>query len=101
MADYIRDTEIGADIALDKVLLVGSKTETMMGHPYLEGAVVHTSVEEITEADKVMIFKHRRRKNSKRLRGFRRDVVTLRINKIAFAEDLIIDSSRVSTGPKN
>jgi large subunit ribosomal protein L21 len=86
---------------LDKVLLVGSKTETMLGHPYLEGAIVHSTVEEITEADKVMIFKKRRRKNSKRLRGFRRDVVTLRINKISFAHDLLIQSSRLSTtGPK-
>ena len=40
-----------------------------------------------------MILKKRRRKNSKRLRGFRRDVVTLRVKKIHFDFEAIVLNS--------
>ncbi len=79
------------------MLLIGSKTETFLGHPYLETAEIEFSVQEKTSSDKLYIFKKRRRKNSKRLRGFRRNLVTLRVNKISFNEDLVIKSSKLST----
>ena len=97
MADHQREVDIGQNIDLDKVLMVGSKTETFMGHPYLSQAGVTATVEEITEADKVIIFKKRRRKNSKNTRGFRRSVVTLRINDINFDPENIIQNSKSST----
>jgi large subunit ribosomal protein L21 len=43
---------------------------------------VIAQVEEITKDKKVYTFKMRRRKNSKRLRGFRRSIVIARINEI-------------------
>ena len=70
----------------------------MVGHPVVEGAQVDVDlvsllsssssvqvlaeVEEITKDRKVIIFKMRRRKNSKRKRGFRRSVVILRVKDI-------------------
>ena len=97
MTDLQKDVDIGSTISLDRVLLVGSKIDTYLGHPYIDNAAIEATVEEITQSDKVMTFKHRRRKNSKRLRGFRRDVVTLRINKIAFNPEDIMSTSRLST----
>jgi len=48
---------------------------------------VTATVEEITKDKKVIAFKMRRRKNSKRTKGFRRDVVILRVNDIHLGEE--------------
>ena len=46
------------------------------------------AVEEISKDKKVIIFKTRRRKHSRSLRGFRRDVTVLRVVDIIFGEKL-------------
>ena len=63
----------------DDVLLVGSSHYTLVGMPHVKGAQVDVLVEEITKDAKVIVFKKRRRKHSKRKRGHRRDVTMLRI----------------------
>jgi len=63
----------------DNVMLVGSSHYTLVGMPYVAGAEVDVMVEEITMDSKVVVFKKRRRKNSQRKTGFRRDVTMLRI----------------------
>jgi len=63
----------------DAVLLVGSTYLTLVGMPYVAGAEVDVMVEEITKDAKVVVFKRRRRKNSRSKNGFRRDVTVLRI----------------------
>lgn len=68
----------------EQVLLVTSSAMTLVGMPYVSGAQVDVLVEEITQDAKVVIFKLRRRKNSKRKTGFRRDVTMLRILDIRF-----------------
>lgn len=52
-----------------QVLLLGSKTETIIGRPSVEGASVIAAVEEQFLDGKVLVFKKRRRKNSRRLNG--------------------------------
>lgn len=70
----------------DQVLLVTSSALTLVGMPFVPGAEVDVLVEEITRDAKVIIFKKRRRKNSKRKTGFRRDVTMLRVIDIRFPE---------------
>lgn len=63
----------------EDVLLLSSSHYTLVGMPFVAGAEVDVLVEEITKDAKVIIFHKRRKKNSKRKRGFRRDVTMLRI----------------------
>lgn len=63
----------------EDVLLLSSSHYTLVGMPYVAGAEVDVLVEEITKDAKVIVFKKRRKKNSKRKQGFRRDVTMLRI----------------------
>ena len=63
----------------EDVLLLSSSHYTLVGMPFVQGAEVDVLVEEITKDAKVIVFKKRRRKNSKRKNGFRRDVTMLRI----------------------
>lgn len=68
----------------EQVLLMTSSALTLVGMPYVPGAEVDVLVEEITRDAKLIIFKKRRRKNSKRKKGFRRDITMLRILDIRF-----------------
>jgi large subunit ribosomal protein L21 len=69
-------------------LLVGSRKATVVGRPLVEGAQVVASVEEITKDKKVISFKMRRRKNSRRTKGFRRQVTILRVTDIILGKQL-------------
>lgn len=79
---------VGAIITLRDadVLLLSSTALTLVGMPYVPGAEVDVMVEEITRDAKIIIFKKRRRKNSQRKTGFRRDVTMLRVLDIRFPE---------------
>ncbi len=57
--------------------------ELKCGTPFIDGAVVTGEVVAQMREKKILIFKKRRRKDSKVKRGFRRNVTRVRITKIA------------------
>jgi len=71
-----------ATIEIKEVLAVNAG-ELKVGAPYVDGAVVTAEVISEGRDKKVVIFKKRRRKDSKVKRGFRRDYTRVRITKIA------------------
>ena len=83
----------------DNVLLVGSTHTTLVGMPVVVGAEVDVMVEEITQDAKVVVFKKRRKKNSQRRNGFRRDVTMLRIMDIRMPEEFNNDECVPRVGP--
>ncbi len=88
VADRMEGVDIGQLIDLSEVLLVGSRRATVIGRPLVEGAKVIAAVEEITRDKKVIAFKTRRRKHSRRLKGFRREVTILRIADIVLGDKM-------------
>ena len=68
--------------------MVGNKVGTVIGKPLIEGAKIRAEVEEITKDRKVIAFKMRRRKNSRRIRGFRKDLTIIRIKEIIIPDEL-------------
>lgn len=76
------DVKPGEEILLDKVLMVGGD-ECKIGTPYISGVLVKAEATEQGRGPKVLIFKRRRRKGSKTLRGHRQDFTALRIKEIA------------------
>lgn len=87
LVDKIDDVDIGERVEFDKVLLVGSKVATFVGRPYVAGAKVSATVEEKLKDKKVIIFKKRRRKNSQRKWGYRRQICVLRVEDIEFEHE--------------
>ncbi len=69
-------------VEFNEVLAVNAG-ELKIGAPFVDGAVVTAEVINEGRARKVVIFKKRRRKDSKVKRGFRRDYTRVRITKIA------------------
>ena len=91
VADKMEGVDIGQHLTLDQVLLLGSRKSTIVGRPTINGAVVVCEVEELAKDKKVMTLKTRRRKNSKSLRGFRRELTILRVLDIkALPEDAAV-----------
>lgn len=78
------DAEVGDEIVLDKVLLLGTKTWTAIGTPMVENAKVYAVVEEQSLTDRIIVFKKKRRKNYRRTKGHRQDITTLRITGVSY-----------------
>lgn len=76
--------EPGQTVSFD-VLMVGEGDDVKVGAPTVDGASVTAEVVELTRGPKVIAFKKRRRQNSKRKRGHRQDLMTVRIVEIAGA----------------
>jgi large subunit ribosomal protein L21 len=77
------EAEEGAEVTLDKVLLIGEGDALKIGTPAVEGAKVRATVVEHGKADKVMVVKKKRRKDYKRKNGHRQPYTTLKINSIS------------------
>ena len=74
--------DTGATVEIKEVLAVNAG-ELKIGTPFVEGAVVTLEVINEGRDKKIVIFKKRRRKDSKVKRGFRRDYTRVKITKIA------------------
>ncbi|KAJ6970753.1 hypothetical protein NC653_035128 [Populus alba x Populus x berolinensis] len=61
-------------LMLNKVLMLGTSTQTIIGRPILPDAAVHAVVEEHALDAKVIIFKKKRRKNYRRTKGHRQEI---------------------------
>ena len=75
--------ESKSKIEINEVLAVSNDGELKVGAPFVEGAKVEAEVINEGRAKKVIIFKKRRRKDSKLKKGFRRDFTRVRITNIA------------------
>ena len=76
--------EKGAAVEFSKVLLIDNDGDVKVGAPYLEGAVVKaTVVDDSCRADKVLVFKKKRRKGYQKCTGHRQDLTKIQIDGIA------------------
>lgn len=84
--DHIRvarlDAEEGDSLTMSDVLLVGDSDEIKVGTPQVEGAAVEVRVKGHGRAEKVIVFKMKRRKNYRRKNGHRQSYTDLQVEKI-------------------
>ena len=85
--------DVGTIVQLGEVLLLGGDTPTL-GLPTVAGASVAAEVLQHKRGPKVIAFKKRRRKNSRRKRGYRDEITVLRITEI------LADNAKPSIGPR-
>ena len=76
------EAETGQIVELTEVLMVGDGDKAEIGAPLVDGAMVTAEVVEQGRAKKVITFKKRRRQNSRRTKGHRQHLTTLRISEI-------------------
>ncbi|MFT6774741.1 MAG: large subunit ribosomal protein L21 [Paracoccaceae bacterium] len=76
-------TDAGDTVEFNEVLMVSGDAGLSVGAPFLVGAVVKAEVVDQIRGPKVYSFKKRRRKHSsKRLKGHRQSLTTVRITEI-------------------
>src|SRR6516164_2947800 len=73
------EAEAGSTVTFTDVLAVGGEGSLKLGAPVVAGASVTATVIAQDRLDKVIIFKKRRRQNSRRKNGHRQHVTVLRI----------------------
>lgn len=76
------DGEIGSTVSFDKVLLIDNDGNTRVGAPVLQGAKVDAKIIEHLKADKVLVFKKKRRKGYQKLNGHRQCLSRISIENI-------------------
>jgi len=63
--------EVGAELVIDQVLMIADGAAVKVGTPLVHGATVKATILSHGRGDKVLIFKHRRRKHFKKQGGHR------------------------------
>jgi len=74
--------DIGSEIVIDQVLMVGNGDTVSVGTPLVAGAAVKATVIDHGRGKKVMIFKMRRRKHYRKTQGHRQNYTEIRIDGI-------------------
>jgi large subunit ribosomal protein L21 len=85
--------DVGTIVQLGEVLLVGGESP-VLGTPTVAGASVAAEVLDHKRGPKVIAFKKRRRKNSRRKRGYRDEITVLRITEI------LTNDNKPTVGPR-
>jgi large subunit ribosomal protein L21 len=85
--------DVGSIVQLGEVLVVGGDSP-VLGVPTVAGASVAAEVLDHKRGPKVIAFKKRRRKNSRRKRGYRDEITVIRVTEI------LTDGKKPSIGPR-
>src|SRR5436305_92535 len=85
--------DVGTIVQLGEVLLVGGE-QPVPGVPTVAGASVAAEVLQHKRGPKIISFKKRRRKNSRRKRGYRDEITVLRITEI------LTNDNKPTIGPR-
>src|ERR1700751_569889 len=85
--------DVGTIVQLGEVLLVGGESP-VVGSPTVGGASVAAEVLQHKRGPKGIAFKKRRRKNSRRKRGYRDEITVLRITEI------LTNDNKPTVGPR-
>ena len=72
----------GENVIFDKVLMIQLEKSLEIGSPIIKNATVQGKILENKNDKKVLVFKKRRRHNSRRLNGHKRMLTIVRINEI-------------------
>ena len=87
------DGDVGSIVQLGEILMLGGETP-VLGIPMVAGASVAAEGLQHKRGPKVISFKKRRRKNSRRKRGYRDELTVLRITEI------LADNAKPTIGPR-
>jgi len=76
------EVEEGKKVSFDKVLLIDSGSKVSVGDPVVKGATIDAKVISHMKADKVLVFKKKRRKGYQKLNGHRQYMTQIQIEGI-------------------
>ena len=87
------DSKPGTKIEFKEILAYGDEKSIELGEPIISGAKVEADLIKNAKNRTVLIFKKRRRKNSRRKNGHRQQYSLIRINKIYSKDGKVISEA--------
>ena len=74
--------EVGENVTIDEVLLFSDGEQLQVGRPLVEGVAVKATIIEQGRLPKIVIFKHKRRKDYRKRQGHRQAYTAMRVENI-------------------
>ena len=93
--ERLEDSKTEAKLEFNEVLAYGDDKNLELGEPTISGAKVEADLIKNGKNRTVLIFKKRRRKNSRRKNGHRQQFSLIRINKIFAKDGKIISEAEI------
>ena len=88
--------EKGKKVEFKKVLLVNDDKTTEVGNPTIDGAIVEGLLLENIKDKKIIVFKKRRRQNSRKRYGHRQPLSKIQITKILYKNGKVVSEMKQS-----
>jgi large subunit ribosomal protein L21 len=76
------EAEVGSVVSLDTVLLVNGSKGATLGQPYVQGATVELKVMAHRRGPKILVYKMRRKKKTRRKAGHRQELTRVMVTGI-------------------
>lgn len=74
--------EVGSEVSFDNILMFSDGEKVTIGQPVVENATVTGHIVAQDRAKKVLVFKYKRRKRYRRMRGHRQAFTAVKIDSI-------------------
>ena len=99
--EKIKDSKPASKIEFNEILAYGDDKNLEVGSPLVKGAKVEAEIVKNSKNRTILIFKKRRRQNSRRKNGHRQEYSMIRINKI-FSKDgkVLSEAEKISKTSK-
>ena len=99
--EKLPDSKVDTKIEFNEILAYGDSKIIEVGSPIVQGAKVEANLIKNSKSRTVLIFKKRRRQNSRRKNGHRQEYSMIRINKI-FSKDgkVLSEAEKISKTSK-
>ena len=99
--EKLPDSKVDTKIEFNEILAYGDNKIIEVGSPIVQGAKVEANLIKNSKNRTVLIFKKRRRQNSRRKNGHRQEYSMIRINKI-FSKDgkVLSEAEKISKPSK-
>jgi large subunit ribosomal protein L21 len=89
----------GDRYVIDKVLLINNDDSVTVGQPYIEGATIEGTALSHRRGRKILVYKMRPKKKTRKKRGHRQELTRLMINSISINGTVLIGESDEASTP--
>jgi large subunit ribosomal protein L21 len=84
-------------VTIDRVLFIDNDGEALIGQPVVEGATIEATVLRHLRGRKIIVYKMRPKKKTRKKRGHRQELTRLMINSISLGGK-VVSAAESSTG---
>ena len=99
--ERLKESKAESKIEFNEILAYGNDKSIEVGAPHISGAKVEADLIKNSKNRTILIFKKRRRHNSRRKNGHRQEYSMIRINKIYSKDGKVLsEAEKISKTPK-